>query len=79
MIDPLTDHADFYQLDTAGQYQSVPPDANGVYHSNVLPGLWLRVAWLWQDPPPDPARVLFAIDRSGYAAYLQRAAELPDV
>ncbi len=79
LIDPLTDHAAFYQLDAAEQYQAVPPDAGGVYHSNVLPGLWLRVVWLWQDPLPDPARALFAIDREGYAAYLQRAAELPDV
>jgi hypothetical protein len=66
-------------LDAAGQYQSVAPDATDVYRSRVLPGFWLRVAWLWQDPLPDPSRVLFTIDRGGYAAYLRRAAESPEV
>jgi Uma2 family endonuclease len=79
LIDPLADHAEFYQLDAAGRYQAVPPDANGAYHARALTGLWLRVAWLWQETLPDPARVLFTVDREAYAAYLARAAELPDV
>jgi Uma2 family endonuclease len=81
LIDPLTDQADFYQLDAVGQYQPIAADASGSYHSKVLPGFWLRVAWLAQDPlpDPDPARALFAIDRAGYTAYLQRVAESPDM
>lgn len=52
LIDPLTRAANFFLLDDMGRYQSVPADAEGVYHSAVLAGLWLRVAWLWQSPSP---------------------------
>lgn len=50
LIDPQTRRAEFYQLDDQGQYQLVPPDAEGVYRSAVLTGFWLRVGWLWQPP-----------------------------
>ncbi len=48
LIDPETEKAQFYQLDAAGAYQPVLPDAAGVYHSRELPGFWLRGDWLWQ-------------------------------
>jgi Uma2 family endonuclease len=44
--------ASFYQLGADGRYQLVAPDENGIYHSAVLPGLWLRLDWLWQEPLP---------------------------
>ncbi len=50
LIDPQTRRAEFYQLDEQGQYQLVPPNAEGVYHSAALRGFWLRVGWLWQPP-----------------------------
>jgi hypothetical protein len=28
-------------------------------HSGVLPGFWLRPAWLWQEPLPDPLPLFF--------------------
>jgi Uma2 family endonuclease len=46
---PKRARAWFYQLDASGRYVSVLPDADGVYHSAVLPGLELRVDWLWQE------------------------------
>ena len=52
LIDPQMERAEFYQLTAAGQYQLVLPDAEGIYHAAALPGLWLRVAWLWQTPLP---------------------------
>jgi len=52
LIDPHTKRAEFYQLTAAGQYQLVLPDAEGIYRAAVLPGLWLRVVWLWQTPLP---------------------------
>lgn len=58
LIDPLTERAEFYQLDAAGRYQLIPSDEAGLYHSKVLPGLWLRVEWLWQEPLPAAATVL---------------------
>ena len=30
-------------------YRPVPIGDDGVYHSTILPGLWLQVAWLWQE------------------------------
>ena len=71
LIDPRLDQANFYQLDTAGRYQDVVPNADGVYTSKALPGFWLRVEWLWQDPLPDPTKALLELDRAAYAAYLK--------
>ncbi len=79
LIDPRArrKRAIFYQLDDAGRYQVASPDSAGVYHSRAVPGFWLRVAWLWQQPQPDPTRVLLEIDRDAYAAYFQQ--QLRDV
>lgn len=52
LIDPLYRTAEFYQLDENGVFQAVLPNADGLYHSAVLEGLWLRVDWLWQRPLP---------------------------
>jgi Uma2 family endonuclease len=71
LVDPDIPRADFYQLDAQGNYQLVAPDSDGIYRSRVLPGFCLRVVWLWQQPLPDPVRVLLQIDRDAYARYLQ--------
>jgi len=52
LIDPETEQAEFYQLSNIGKYQLVSPDIHGIYHSNVLTGLQLEVAWLWLEPLP---------------------------
>ena len=51
MLDPIRKRADFYQLGADGRYRAVEP-TDGVYRSAVVPGFWLRVEWLWQDPLP---------------------------
>jgi Uma2 family endonuclease len=61
LIDPRTKRAEFYQLTVANQYRLVLPDAEGVYHSAVLPNFWLQVEWLWQEPLPSPIRTLAEI------------------
>ena len=71
LIDPRFQQAEFYQLDTEGRYQHTAPDVEGVYRSHVLPGFWLRVAWLWQEPLPNPIQALLAIDRDAYVRYFQ--------
>jgi Uma2 family endonuclease len=58
LIDTPRERAEFYQRDDNGVFRPVPPNAEGVYHSAVLPGLWLRVEWLWQRPLPPLLRVL---------------------
>lgn len=64
LLDPHTRRAEFYQIGPAGQYQLTAPDSQGVYHSAVLPGFWLRVDWLWQQPLP---RVLDVLQELGVA------------
>jgi hypothetical protein len=31
---------------------------DGIFHSTVLPGLWFKPDWLWQEPLPDPIELL---------------------
>lgn len=52
LIDPLMREARFFLLDATGRYQVVPANAEGIYHSVVLEGLWLKMDWLWQSPSP---------------------------
>lgn len=43
-----------------GRYTS-SEHASGRADSSALPGFWLDVSWLWQDPLPDPQECLRAI------------------
>jgi Uma2 family endonuclease len=52
LLDYLRRQAEFHQLGPDGIYRPVPVGADGIYHSAVLEGLWLRVEWLWQEPLP---------------------------
>jgi Uma2 family endonuclease len=58
LIDPLRDHADFYRLNDQGRYTWVALDADGRFHSAVLPGLYLNPNWLWADELPNLAQTL---------------------
>ncbi len=58
LIDPARQQAEFYRLDRSGRYRLVAPDAEGIYRSEVLPGFWLKVEWLWQKPLPKVLTVL---------------------
>lgn len=69
LIDPDTERAEFYQLDATGAYRIILPDTDGVYRSRALPGLWIYVAWLWQEPLPEVNRLMLEI---GGVAYAQR-------
>ncbi len=51
IIDPVGQEAEFCDLGKDGRYERVPL-REGVFHSVVVPGLWLRVEWLWQQPLP---------------------------
>ncbi len=68
----------FYQLDAGGQYQSVPADAEGIYHSAVLPGFWLRVDWLWQERPDILRAIAEVIGPEKVAQALQSAVAASD-
>jgi Uma2 family endonuclease len=58
LIDPDTRRAEFFRLGASGQYKSAPPGDDGIYRATVVPGFWLRVAWLWQEPLPPVLAVL---------------------
>ena len=58
VIDPERKQAMFYQLGADGTYRPVAPNAQGVYESAVLPGLWLKVDWLWRRPLPPVVDIL---------------------
>lgn len=51
LIDPVRKQAEFYLLGRDRQYH-LAPIKDGKFHSVVLKGLWLKVAWLWQSPRP---------------------------
>jgi Uma2 family endonuclease len=58
---PARERADFYVLDGKGRYQPVPIDADGRYHSTVLPGFWMQVDWVLSVEPPDVLAALAQI------------------
>ncbi|MBM4458431.1 MAG: Uma2 family endonuclease [Chloroflexi bacterium] len=70
LIDPRMRRAEFYQLDDEGQYRFVATDPDGVYRSASLPGFWLKVGWLWQDPLPPVEDVLLEVGGEAYAQWL---------
>jgi len=70
LIDPQTGRVEFYQLAAAGRYRLVLPDAEGIYRAEVLPGFWLRVEWLWQEPLPAIEDVLLEVSGEAYARRL---------
>ncbi|HXG85509.1 MAG TPA: Uma2 family endonuclease [Pyrinomonadaceae bacterium] len=51
LIDPTRKQAEFYRLNADGFYRldSAP---EGVFHSEILPGFFLRVEWLWRETLP---------------------------
>ncbi len=63
LIDPDREQAEFYRLADDGRYR-LQPTPDGRFESQVMPGFWLEVEWLWQEPLPkilDVARRLALI------------------
>lgn len=58
ILDPEKRRADFYRLGEDGRYRLVDPEPGGIYRPVVLPGFWLRMDWLWQEPQPGVLEVL---------------------
>lgn len=61
IIDPRPDkqRADFFRLDETGAYRRFATEDDERIESRVLPGFWLRPAWLWQVETLDPLAVFF--------------------
>jgi Uma2 family endonuclease len=60
LIEPEMQWTEFYRLE-GERYRVVLDGREGEYRSQVLPGFWLRVEWLWQEPLPSPLRALAEI------------------
>jgi len=58
LIDPVRHGAEFYQLGAEGHYTTVFAGSQGIYHAQQIPGFWIDVAWLWQDPLPKTLHVI---------------------
>jgi Uma2 family endonuclease len=52
LVDDLRHEAYFFVLGEGGRYQAASVGEDGIYSSTVLPGLKLKVDWLWRDPLP---------------------------
>ena len=52
LLDPLRRQAELYGRGADGIYRLLEVDRDSVVRSLVLPGLWLKVEWLWQEPLP---------------------------
>jgi Uma2 family endonuclease len=52
IIDPLRERVEFYELDENHKFSLVHIASDRIFHSKVLPGLWLKTDWLWQQPLP---------------------------
>ncbi len=63
IIDPREGHerADFFHLDEAGEYHLFATEEDERVDSYVLPGFWLKPAWLWQADTLNPLALLFEI------------------
>ncbi len=57
IIDPDKRQADVYVLGEDGRYERRKLE-QGVYHSTVVAGFWIKEEWLWSDPPPKTLSVL---------------------
>jgi len=77
LIDARPGRREFLYLrqDEDGHYQEVAPDAEGRYHSEVIPGFWFDPEWFWQDPLPDPDRLMLRIAPAAYRCYLTQLLE----
>ena len=80
LIDPQMEWADFYRLE-GERYRRVFSGEEGEYYALALPGFWLRVEWLWQEPLLAVEEVLLEVGGEAYARRLierlQRGGFLP--
>lgn len=63
IVDEMKQRVRLLRLTSKGKYREVAAK-QGVLHSDVLTGFWLRPAWLWQQPRPRRSEVLREILRA---------------
>jgi Uma2 family endonuclease len=58
LIDQPRKQAEFYQLGDDGVCHLAPLSDDGIFRNGVLPGFWLKLEWLWQEPRPPVLTIL---------------------
>jgi Uma2 family endonuclease len=58
LVDPQKQESIFSQLNESGVYETVEPDASGIYHSLSLSRLHFPVALLWRETLPSVAETI---------------------
>jgi Uma2 family endonuclease len=78
LIDSRPGHAraDFYRLDEEGRFALVATEVEERVGSSALENFWLRPAWLWQTPQPNPLLALAEI--TGKGALIELLQSKPD-
>jgi Uma2 family endonuclease len=64
LIDAVEDKATFYRLEN-GKYKQVKLQ-DGKFYSDVMPGFWLQIAWLWQNPLLEVEDVMLEIAKEAF-------------
>ena len=57
VADPMSQRFEGYTLGADGRYTLIE-ERNGRVHSTILTGFFLKPAWLWQEPLPNPLDIL---------------------
>jgi len=60
LIDPNKQTAEFL-INRNGAWESLPITAEGIFLSDVLPGFWLGVDWLFAEPLPKPLATVMQV------------------
>jgi Uma2 family endonuclease len=68
LIDPQQEWVEFYRLQ-GGRYRLAFDGSEGIYRAATVPGFWLRVEWLWQEPLPSTEDVLLEVGGETYAQH----------
>jgi len=66
LLDPMACWAEFYHLE-GRRYRLAFEGGEGEFRSQVVPGFWLRIEWLWQTPLPPTDAILLEIGGQAYA------------
>lgn len=61
LIDPDKKRAEFYVLNSEGNYDLIKSGSKGKFESRILPGFWLNVEWLWMEPLPSALHIVSEI------------------
>jgi Uma2 family endonuclease len=73
LVDPRPgkQRIEVFALSADGQYRPVDPDAQGRFHSLVLPGFWFDPKWLRHVPLPDPEDAILEIAPDAYFEWIR--------